>query len=249
MILYARKQSQHARLVLISQSVNAITQLVIITELVDAFWAHYLQGLLASGVLLAIVHLNLSILSVYQVLDNRISWKLIWAIKIVFWVLFLLCEVFYNFQQLLSLYISASTYTSLVYVVVAVLYDNLQSMFLIYIVYKNKHHRDQKVIATTKKLALMTLGLNLMDWVGIGLYSARIFLLPHVELFPVCVNVSGLHLNGLLFVFEQLKILTFTGTKMENRNKDLPVHKKSSLKPLPTQTMIISNSTTAPVRT
>ncbi|KAJ3323482.1 hypothetical protein HDV06_001759 [Boothiomyces sp. JEL0866] len=151
-----------------------------------------IAALFSSMLSVCICLLNIEILAIFKCLNEKISPKLIFNMKI--------CFILNDF-------------TSLVHAVLMIIYDNIQALYLTHLVYSFKVSKRQETAANFyKKTVILNLICVLIDWTGAGMYLYAIYFdySPH-SLFLIIDSILSFHASFMVLIFLQLKKLALTG--------------------------------------
>ncbi|KAJ3305370.1 hypothetical protein HDV03_001663 [Kappamyces sp. JEL0829] len=198
------------KLFLFTQSVNIVTQLVIVPYSLNPFWISLVYAELANLLVFLIVWVNLHLLRLYDVLDERIAARRITMVKVVLTCLFVPFEVFYILHQCWDspLITWGNNISSTLFITMSFLWDLFQMCYLVLLVYSLKDKYDPQVSQSMARLTLISAVLTLTDVVGILLYTLYVYGVVTLNFIPVAVPILGFHCSGTVLVFEQLKRLT-----------------------------------------
>ncbi|KAJ3310230.1 hypothetical protein HDV04_005169 [Boothiomyces sp. JEL0838] len=116
---------------------------------------------------------------------------------------------------------------SLFFVVVVVIYDNVQAAYLNHLVF-NKKKEKKEISSTTIEALKQTVYINFaiisIDWFSCGLYGYLIIDPDQTRANPtfmpimiICQTNSSFHVILLMFLLQSLKKLTFAETKLAGR--------------------------------
>ncbi|KAJ3365559.1 hypothetical protein HDU91_002158 [Kappamyces sp. JEL0680] len=180
------------KLFLFTQSVNIVTQLVIVPYSLNPFWISLVYAELANLLVFLIVWVNLHLLRLYDVLDERITARRItmvkcWDSPLITW---------------------GNNISSTLFITMSFLWDLFQMCYLVLLVYSLKDKYDPQVSQSMARLTLISAVLTLTDVVGILLYTLYVYGVVTLNFIPVAVPILGFHCSGTVLVFEQLKRLT-----------------------------------------
>ncbi|KAJ3318177.1 hypothetical protein HDV06_000764 [Boothiomyces sp. JEL0866] len=142
-----------------------------------------------------------SILSLFKIVNEKITDKRIVYAQIALVVVFIVCSIGLVLQIIWSYSVPPN-----------VTLANAQTFYLTYVVYNFK--KVTAKISITKQLRksiLMCFILVLCDWVGIGLYTYNIVGQPVDSTFLLSACVANLHASIMVIVFIHLKDLLFLG--------------------------------------
>jgi hypothetical protein len=107
----------------------------------------------------------------------------------------------------------------ILFIVLCMIYDNAQSAYLIYSLNKKLKNRRANLSAWEKSLrktVLWNAVIVSIDWLALGVISYQISLPTSATKFAIQQSASGLtgiHANGIIVLFQNLKKLTFAGQK------------------------------------
>jgi hypothetical protein len=94
-----------------------------------------------------------------------------------------------------------------------IVYDQIQSLYLLYLVYVSKGDLKSQLRRPFRLVTLAILAINVFDYGSLGLFYYSVMILPKYEsVFPFLVNIAGLHSIAIVLIFFRLKALTFAET-------------------------------------
>jgi hypothetical protein len=164
--------------------------------------------------------LETQVLEIFAVLDVRITPRLIKGLQIGITILLIV----FCLPHVSRLFITPPGFASSLVVIfgfIAVIFDNTVVISLFYLVYSSKkHHISLPVLKKFTKAVWILIVIVVFDWSSLSFfaYSFLVVKPDHTsQLYNVTEAVSfitpGIHLTTIFFVFEQLKGITFSGSK------------------------------------
>lgn len=167
-----------------------------------------------------------SMITVWTIVVSLIAFSAIWSS---IWTL-----GFLNYSYIPNVIIKYNTLSSTAFTVFAVLYDNIQGAYLIYLVLINKKKRGAELSKVLNGLVTSLIVVSLMDWFGIAIFSIATFI-PSVnsdmELYNSFLifadTYTGIHGSAMIYVFKQLTEFTFVDSKIQPKKKE-PSSKKAN---------------------
>ncbi|KAJ3317476.1 hypothetical protein HDV06_001530 [Boothiomyces sp. JEL0866] len=186
-----------------------------------------IPGFLAQCTEFIICLFNIHILQVFSLLNPNITAKKLLAWKIFVTILFflsiigqiwILCVIDANYIPLAVLYWNGLASTA--FTVFCVLYDNIQGLYLIYLVLKNKKKKGKEAVRILNGLVASLVFLALMDWFGIIVYCAALFVpsIAHdyalvAAIITFVETYTGIHGIFIIYLLKQLTEFTFVDSK------------------------------------
>ncbi|KAJ3318557.1 hypothetical protein HDV06_000385 [Boothiomyces sp. JEL0866] len=174
-----------------------VSGLNISQAMIENIYVDRVVDMLALTLVYIICLLNVSILKVFSVLDERIT--------------NLKANILTGFISMLYLVPFVSETAKLFY---GVDYprDNTQSLLLVYLVYRKKTKTNSASFVILKSLVTTLIWLSLFDWIGIAIfaYAIKVGQSPLYHYLIIIVqSYTGMHGILMLFAFEKLKDFTF----------------------------------------
>ncbi|KAJ3317478.1 hypothetical protein HDV06_001532 [Boothiomyces sp. JEL0866] len=214
-----------------------------------------IPGCVVQWSIFVICFYNIHILQVFSVLSPSITAsKLIYS-KILIALLFLPIAVT-QWWYILNSDITAipylvqmiNSYSVTVFVILAMIFDNIQSIYLINLVLKNKKKRGQEFKKVFGGLVRSLIFLSLMDWAVLANFACACYI-PIItrndQLYSTLMYLTdtytGIHAVSLTYVFKQLTDFTFADNKRKQAQKikvdgsSIQVKEKSSVPFQPTE--------------
>ncbi|KAJ3269157.1 hypothetical protein HDV01_001735 [Terramyces sp. JEL0728] len=213
-----------------------------------------IPGILAECTEYLICLFNIHILQVFAILNPNITEK-----KLLGWKA--IVTIFFIGSIALQLYIILFIYTSGVspgilefngwvstaFTVFSVLYDNLQGLYLIYLVLKTKKRRGTDTAKVLQGLMLSLIFLALMDWFGIASFLAALLIpaiydnvLLYNSMITFAETYAGIHGVFMVYIFKQLTEFTFVDNRRVAFKEQAPTRNKqienTKLETIPTKT-------------
>ncbi|KAJ3308421.1 hypothetical protein HDV04_001241 [Boothiomyces sp. JEL0838] len=194
-----------------------------------------IPGMFAQWTLYMILLLNIHILQVFSVLNQKITKTKILVLKIIGTILFLPVAVsqgwyffIYDYDAIPPLMKLANSLGTTLYVMVIVSYDTFQGVYLTYLVLRHKKNKSEQVKKTMDALVRSILFLSFMDWVAVGVFGLATYV-PAITNNYVLYNTmmaysnthTGIHCVFMVYIFKQLTNFTFIGTKGSVQKKNL----------------------------
>ncbi|KAJ3317479.1 hypothetical protein HDV06_001533 [Boothiomyces sp. JEL0866] len=199
-----------------------------------------LSSFLAQLTIYMICLFNIHILQVFSLLNPKITKRMIviWTVIVTLiafsamWsAVYMICVL--NFDDMPHSVIKFNTISSTAFTVFAVLYDNIQGGYLIYLVMINKKKKGSEMTKVLNGLVTSLIIVSLMDWFGILVFSIAVFI-PSVKYDYELYNgfltfadtYTGIHGSVMIYVFKQLTELTFVESRCQPKKKETPSWKK-----------------------
>ncbi|KAJ3313774.1 hypothetical protein HDV04_001578 [Boothiomyces sp. JEL0838] len=203
---------------------NLILQVinVIFGYLNGAYYFTRIASALTLLIELGIVFLDIEVLKVFAVLNEWITKKRIFYLQGFFVVWYLL----WTGGQTVSIFTQPiphalrqyCNYGPTLWVVTGVLYDNMQAVYLTLLVYKYKNDQS-KIVASQAYINLLITNSSvcLFDWLAAIFLVYQLFFVTDNRIYYgillICQSIVGLHLCGMIIVFQKLKFLAFCNKK------------------------------------
>ncbi|KAJ3267534.1 hypothetical protein HDV01_004806 [Terramyces sp. JEL0728] len=212
------------------------------TFVITSWYLARILGIVLYLVIFTITLLNIQILEIFSVLNDRITPKFIAALRIftVAWHIILLipnyATLFYG-ESLPTWINLTNSFGGVLYVISCAMYDNAQGIFLIVTIYRSKQKSNQmishKSMECLKNTVVTNLIILVLDWATFALYSSEIYkFISGAELkdtdyliVQICEFISCLHATCMIFVIKMLKDFTFADKKIAK--KQTPVEKQN----------------------
>lgn len=184
---------------------------ITLNKIVDVLVVTMLLGILVTG---------LRILKIYKYINPNISdyWIRIANISAMcfYLVVVVLCILNVIFVPYLPQpYKLVKAYIMMVWTVVIVIYDNVQSIYLLNLAYgKNTYNVKERVILEFRKATVVILLIMAVDWIGVAFEGILIMESDPYKIMlytQIAIGLSGFHYSGMQMLIKQLCILTFSG--------------------------------------
>ncbi|KAJ3273909.1 hypothetical protein HDV01_003740 [Terramyces sp. JEL0728] len=201
--------------------------------------------LVSNIILYGIDLINLQTLNLFSVLDSRITRPKIIIITVMFSVLFVWSEIIYIVNWAVYDGENMYYYPYMFWVVVSILYDTCQGIFLAFLLYKRFLIKggtiNRQNVNTSKNtigsLLSMLLFLSFLDWVAAGVFSVG-NLNPSltVQLYfnNVASSIQGLHIFGITLIFKHFTDLIKQKASKKAAPRRQPINssiKRESIEP------------------
>ncbi|KAJ3308422.1 hypothetical protein HDV04_001242 [Boothiomyces sp. JEL0838] len=186
-----------------------------------------IPGFLAQCTEFMICLFNIHILQVFSLLNPNITTKKLMVWKIFVTVLFVLSIIpqvwmlsVIDANQIPFVIFYWNGYSSTAFTVFSVLYDNIQGLYLIYLVLKNKKKKGKEVVRILNGLVTSLIVLAVMDWFGVIVYSGAIFIPAIYNSYDLASAIvtfvetyTGIHGVLIIYLLKQLTDFTFADSK------------------------------------
>ncbi|KAJ3268910.1 hypothetical protein HDV01_002109 [Terramyces sp. JEL0728] len=186
---------------------------------------YLVTGVVGSVQLCLIFVTDVEILRVFSILNENITdFKLkiykicvlsFYAIVLVFDILAICIDDTQIFDD--------SNYLTMVFAPFVALYDNVQSFYLVYLIYKFKNQKNksvqrQKLIDQFSKIIKFISFILLMDWIGIACFTASVIDTSELAEYYAYTSLIGLsvHNFGMLHVLNMLAQVSIKNTSKGN---------------------------------
>ncbi|KAJ3269155.1 hypothetical protein HDV01_001733 [Terramyces sp. JEL0728] len=186
-----------------------------------------LPGSLAQWTVFFICFFNIHILQVFSVLNTKITKTNLLVGKIVIILLYLptaFTQPWYwanaDETDIPNLVLTFNAYGVLGFSVFAVLYDNIQGYYLIYLVLKSKKKKGKEVKRTLNILVICIAILSLMDWIAVGMFACASYI-PSISnnqsvfqnIMKLTDTYTGVHGIFMTYVFKLLTDFTLVDSR------------------------------------
>ncbi|KAJ3269154.1 ddb1 and cul4 associated factor 7 [Terramyces sp. JEL0728] len=187
---------------------------------------------------------NIHILQVFSLLNPNITRRKLLVWLVIVSILFI-CTFTSTLWHICVLDVSNipafvaeyNVISSAAFTVFAVLYDNIQGAYLIYLVLINKKKKGAEIQKVLNGLVISLVVLSLMDWFGVIIFAIAEFI-PSVRgnfdlysaLLVFADTYTGIHGTVMIYVFKQLTEFTFVDSKCRPQKKEAPSSKKATAK-------------------
>ncbi|KAJ3273653.1 hypothetical protein HDV01_004262 [Terramyces sp. JEL0728] len=184
---------------------------VTLNKIVDALAVTMLLGILVTG---------LRILKIYKYINPNISdhWTRVanTATLILYVIVIVPCLANVAMTPYLPQpYKMIKAYIMMVWTVIVVVYDNVQSIYLLNLAYgRNQFNAKERVILEFRKATAVILFIMAIDWIGVvfeGILIMESDGFKQMVYAQIAVGLSGIHYCGMQMMMKQLCVLTFSG--------------------------------------
>ncbi|KAJ3308181.1 hypothetical protein HDV04_001626, partial [Boothiomyces sp. JEL0838] len=219
--------------------ITVIQSLFIAYNILDNYSSQILRipGILAEVAEYLICLLNIHILQVFSVLNSNLTEQKLFVWKIIVTVFFIV-SVSIQLWILVALYTTGIAQAVLdlngwicsIYTIFAVLYDNIQGIYLIILIWKNKKRRGAETAKVLHRLMLTLICLAAMDWLGVVEFLATILfqsisndILLYNSMMSFAELYTCIHGVSMIYLFKQLTDFTFVDTRKKREVESKPL--------------------------
>ncbi|KAJ3317475.1 hypothetical protein HDV06_001529, partial [Boothiomyces sp. JEL0866] len=131
------------------------------------------------------------------------------------WTLFII-----DYFEIPPLVLYLNNFTSSIFTIFSILYDNIQGLYLIYLVQSKKKHMGDKATKILNHLVISLVCLSIMDWIGFAIFAIGLFIPAIVDNYILFLSLitfadsyTGIHAVAMIFVLKLLTDFTFVEKK------------------------------------